>query len=59
MKTFYYKARNQNGELIEDKLSADSQHQAIEELTKKDFYILSLQAAEETGASLIRRKPKI
>jgi len=58
MKTFYYKARNQNGELIEDKLSADSQHQAIEELTRKDFYILSLQAAEETGVFLIRRKPK-
>ncbi|MDP8253816.1 MAG: type II secretion system F family protein [Candidatus Kaelpia aquatica] len=60
MKTFHYKARNQSGELIEDKLNADSQHQAIEELTKKGFYILSLHAAEEAaGAFLIRRKPKI
>ncbi|HDL09709.1 MAG TPA: hypothetical protein ENG39_00445, partial [Candidatus Omnitrophica bacterium] len=57
MPYFSYKGRTSSGELITGKIDSPSPNQAIEELTRKGIFILSLQ--EEKGVSPATGKFKI
>ncbi len=49
MASFYYQVRNNKSELLRGKLEADSEQQAIEELTRRGFYIISLDWEQDSA----------
>lgn len=56
MVSFSYQARNQKGEFLEGKLEAESEHEVIEELTRRGLYIVSLKLTESSLIFKIKLK---
>ncbi len=51
MALFLYKAKDKNGNLIENRIDSGSKESAIDELTKRDFFIISLEERETAVSS--------
>lgn len=55
MVSFYYQARNRKGELVEGRLEVETEQSAINELTRRGLYIISLKLKGEAEPEELRR----
>ena len=52
MLSFFYQARSSNGELVQGTVNVESEQQAVEELTAKGLYIVSLKNTRDESSAL-------
>lgn len=53
---FSYQAKDKSGNLIQDRVFADSQRTALEDLSKRGLYVISLVSSEDKGGFRATRK---
>ena len=59
MPYYIYKGRDQTGQLVQGRLEAESERQAIEDLTRRGVYIISLVSESEGAIEIKETKVKL